>query len=106
MFSKLFKKAEKPTNPAEVYNGLRNQILNLKPSDAGIEPSKEMPNVWGILMETGYPQAVSHVLAFFWLDGFAVPAPAQVTHAVGRLQTNQCYEIKQYKRANNERNTN
>jgi len=58
MFSKLFKKAEKPTEPAEVYNGLRNQILNLKPSDAGIEPSNEMPNVWGILMETGYPQAV------------------------------------------------
>ena len=28
-------------------------------------------------------QAVSYALAFFWLDGFAVPAPAQVTHAVG-----------------------
>ena len=27
-------------------------------------------------------QAVSYALAFFWLDGFAVPAPAQVTHAV------------------------
>jgi hypothetical protein len=30
-------------------------------------------------------QAVSYALAFFWLDGFAVPAPAQVTHAVRRL---------------------
>ena len=29
-------------------------------------------------------QAVSHALAFFWLDGFAVPAPAQVTQAVRR----------------------
>ena len=58
MFSKLFKKAQKPVEPAEVYNGLRNQILSLKPSDAGIEPSSEMPNVWGVLMETGYPQAV------------------------------------------------
>jgi hypothetical protein len=28
-------------------------------------------------------QAVSHALAFFWLDGFAVPAPAQVTQTVG-----------------------
>ncbi|MBK9008125.1 MAG: hypothetical protein IPM31_14170 [Anaerolineae bacterium] len=27
-------------------------------------------------------QAFSHALAFFWLDGFAVPAPAQVTHTV------------------------
>jgi len=28
-------------------------------------------------------QAVLHALAFFWLDGFAVPAPAQVTQSVG-----------------------
>ncbi|MFN8414179.1 MAG: hypothetical protein U0Z26_17495 [Anaerolineales bacterium] len=26
---------------------------------------------------------IFHALAFFWLDGFAVPTPAQVTHAVG-----------------------
>jgi len=30
-----------------------------------------------------------HALAFFWLDGFAVPAPAQVTQAVGRLRMKQ-----------------
>ncbi len=30
----------------------------------------------GILRQS---QAVSHALAFFWLDGFAVPAPARVT---------------------------
>ena len=29
-------------------------------------------------------QAFSHALPFFWLDGFAVPAPAQVTQTVGR----------------------
>jgi hypothetical protein len=28
-------------------------------------------------------QAVSYALSFFWLDGFAVPAPAQVTQTVG-----------------------
>jgi hypothetical protein len=33
-------------------------------------------------------QAVSHALSFFWLDGFAVPAPAQVTQTVGRLSRN------------------
>jgi hypothetical protein len=27
-------------------------------------------------------QAFSHALSFFWLDGFAVPAPAQVTQTV------------------------
>jgi hypothetical protein len=29
-------------------------------------------------------QAVFYAVTFFWLDGFAVPAPAQVTQTVGR----------------------
>jgi hypothetical protein len=33
-------------------------------------------------------QAVSHAVSFFWLDGFAVPAPAQVMQAVGRQKEN------------------
>jgi hypothetical protein len=40
----------------------------------------------GILRKS---QAVSHALSFFWLDGFAVPAPAQVTQTVGWLRTKQ-----------------
>ena len=36
----------------------------------------------GILRQS---QAVSYALAFFWLDGFAVPAPAQVTQTVGQF---------------------
>jgi len=35
----------------------------------------------GILRKS---QAVFYALAFFWLDGFAVPAPAQVTQTVGQ----------------------
>jgi hypothetical protein len=31
-------------------------------------------------------QAVSYALSFFWSDGFAVPAPAQVTQTVGLLR--------------------
>ncbi|HNE06508.1 MAG TPA: hypothetical protein PLT08_18410, partial [Anaerolineales bacterium] len=31
-------------------------------------------------------QAVSYALAFFWSDGFAVPAPAQVTQTVSPLR--------------------
>ena len=30
-------------------------------------------------------QAVFYALSFFWLDGFAVPAPAQVTQTVRRF---------------------
>jgi hypothetical protein len=38
-------------------------------------------------------QAFFHALAFFWLDGFAVPAPAQVTQAVGRSVNVEAHEI-------------
>jgi len=34
----------------------------------------------GILRKS---QAFFYASAFFWLDGFTVPAPAQVTQAVG-----------------------
>jgi hypothetical protein len=37
----------------------------------------------GILRQS---QAVFYALAFFWLDGFAVPTPAQVTQTVGRFR--------------------
>jgi len=40
----------------------------------------------GILRKS---QAVFYALAFFWLDGFAVPAPAQVTQTVRRFEDNQ-----------------
>ena len=36
-------------------------------------------------------QAVFYALAFFWLDGFAVPAPAQVTQTVSPpVKNNRC----------------
>jgi predicted membrane metal-binding protein len=36
----------------------------------------------GILRKS---QAFFYALAFFWLDGFAVPAPAQVTQTVRQV---------------------
>jgi len=39
----------------------------------------------GILCKS---QAVFHALSFFWLDGFAVPAPAQVTQTVSPFLAN------------------
>ena len=38
-------------------------------------------------------QAVFHALSFFWLDGFAVPAPAQVTQTVSRVLANHETEL-------------
>jgi hypothetical protein len=42
----------------------------------------------GILRKS---QAVFYALSFFWLDGFAVPAPAQVTQTVGQMTNNRFY---------------
>ena len=42
----------------------------------------------GILLQS---QAVFYALSFFWLDGFAVPAPVQVTQTVRRLS---CKEMQ------------
>jgi hypothetical protein len=36
-------------------------------------------------------QAVFYALAFFWLDGFAVPAPAQVTQTVSQPKSKTKY---------------
>jgi hypothetical protein len=47
--------ASGPYTPAEVYSGLRSQILALKPNELGIQD--EHP--FAVLMETGYDEAVA-----------------------------------------------
>jgi len=58
----------------------------------GVCPSKTAQQsvhlTLGILRKS---QAVLHALSFFWLDGFAVPAPAQVTQTVGRFLAETTY---------------
>ena len=34
--------------------------------------------------DSAHIPSIFHALSFFWLDGFAVPAPAQVTQTVGQ----------------------
>jgi hypothetical protein len=66
VFSKLFKKTAQPKpapEPAQVYTNLRNQVLKLVPQEVGIVPSGEIPSVWGVLMETGYPEAVATLVS-------------------------------------------
>jgi hypothetical protein len=53
----------------------RRMVSVFKPSSA----QQSVHLTLGILRQS---QAVFYALAFFWLDGFAVPAPAQVTQAV------------------------
>jgi len=50
-------KAEKTDDKvADVYTGLRQQLLTLDPKTIGLSPTSN--RVWAILMETGYPEAV------------------------------------------------
>jgi hypothetical protein len=45
----------------ETYSGLRKMVLSIAPKDIGLKPK---PNeVWGVLMETGYPKAVATLVA-------------------------------------------
>jgi hypothetical protein len=52
------KKPNPTAAPAEIFAKLRNKILKLDPIEVGVLQTRETPNVWGVLMETGYPEAV------------------------------------------------
>jgi hypothetical protein len=45
--------------PVDVVKDLRTKVLSVSPADLGISPSQQLPNVWGILMEIGYPETLA-----------------------------------------------
>ena len=47
---------------AEAYSGLRNMVFSTKPDSIGVKV-KEPSEVWGVVMETGYPEAVASLVA-------------------------------------------
>jgi hypothetical protein len=53
--------------PAEVYTELRSQLLELDPAEAGLEPTPELPELWGGLMEMAFPEGVATIVAL--VDG-------------------------------------
>jgi hypothetical protein len=57
------KKAKPAAEPAEIYAELRNQIFKINTNEVGILQTRGTPNVWGILMETGYPEAVATLVS-------------------------------------------
>lgn len=62
MFPNLFKpqRSVPPIPiPAPIYTQLRNRILSLSPAEIGIKPTAELPNVWGVLMELGFPNGAA-----------------------------------------------
>jgi hypothetical protein len=52
---------------ADVYEGLRGKLFGLEPSDVGFAPTGELPQVYGVVVETGHPGAVVTLVAM--LDG-------------------------------------
>ena len=45
--------------PAEVFVGLRSQVLNLDPNSVGIQPVGSGVATWGCVMDTGYQNGVA-----------------------------------------------
>src|SRR6185437_3309096 len=50
---------EASSTPADVFVGLRNQVLNLDPDSIGIRPGASGAAAWGCVMETGYQRGVA-----------------------------------------------
>lgn len=50
-------------DPKKVMAGLREKILDLSPKEINVSPSNEYPHVWGILMETGFPNGVATLVS-------------------------------------------
>ena len=58
-----FRKAKrKESDPADTARALRQQALDVRASELELQPAGLQ--VWGILMEIGYPEAVATLVAF------------------------------------------
>jgi hypothetical protein len=51
-------------DPSEASRGLRNVALSSTAQDLGLAPSSEHPNVFGLLMETGFPEGAATLTVF------------------------------------------
>jgi hypothetical protein len=50
-------------DPADAFTGLRSRILELDPAEAGLEPTEDLPNVWGGMMELAYPEGAATIVS-------------------------------------------
>lgn len=64
----MFKRRkEQPRADPAIYDDLRSQILKLDPASAGFQETEELPDVWGVLLETGLPEGSYTLVAL--VDG-------------------------------------
>jgi len=60
----FWSRRKEPSSPAEMSQHLRSEALTRSAEDIGVVASPEHPNVFGIIMETGYPEAVATLAVF------------------------------------------
>ena len=60
----FWSRRKESTDPAEMSRQLRAQALARGAEELGLVTSPEHPNVFGIVMETGYPEAVATLVVF------------------------------------------
>jgi hypothetical protein len=53
----------------DVYRELRGRALHADPGEVGLRPTGSLPRVYGVLMDTGYPEGCATLLAL--ADGTA-----------------------------------
>lgn len=58
-----FRRKPKP-DPAEAVRALRQQALTIDAAQLGLAPDARRAHVWGVVMETGYPEAVASLVVF------------------------------------------
>ena len=56
-------KREAESEAAGATVGLRKKILSLDPASVGLHPSAELPQVWGVLMEMGFPDGAATIVS-------------------------------------------
>jgi hypothetical protein len=59
----MFRRKSK-SDPAETVRRLRQQALTVTATDLGLGPTAGRTQVWGVVMETGYPEAVATLVVF------------------------------------------
>lgn len=45
--------------PPNVINELREKLFTMPPTELGLSPSNKLPNVWGVVMEIGFPDSTA-----------------------------------------------
>ncbi len=53
-----------PPDPRAAMRGLRDQALTVEAEALDLKPTAGRPHVWGVIMETAYPEAVATLVVF------------------------------------------